>query len=175
MPSWITVQHDKNPTKHVGVVQCNLFLMWYSWKTTHLAVNQPSLHSLKISEIEHWPATIKMWFYKKGDLFKEVCVLYTEWRAAILKWTHKKIWPSPRNENLNLHVLVRTKFLEFILYIDILYIKIKTEKITGPNKVLLVLGRRSLLIVRIVYHNKRCLCIYHTKLFPSREAIYLIR
>jgi len=40
---------------------------------------------------------------------------------------------SPRNENLNL--LVRIKFFNLFL--------IKTEKITGPYKVLLVLGQRT--------------------------------
>jgi hypothetical protein len=40
------------------------------------------------------------------------------------------------HENLNL--LVEIKFLNLFLYF-----LIKTEKFTGPNKVLLVLGRRT--------------------------------
>ena len=47
---------------------------------------------------------------------------------------------SPRNENLNL--LVQIKFLNsFFIYSSNFFIK--TEKITGPNKVLLVLGPRT--------------------------------
>ena len=44
---------------------------------------------------------------------------------------------SPRNENFN--VLVQIKFLNIFLYIS----KKKTNKFTGPNKVLLVMDRST--------------------------------
>ena len=53
---------------------------------------------------------------------------------------------SPRNQNLNF--LVRIKILNFFLY----YSKIKTEKLTDPNKVLLVLGCRT------GGHREVCIC-----------------
>jgi len=55
---------------------------------------------------------------------------------------------SPQNENLNL--LVGIKFLEFMLYTD-KYVK-NTEKFTGLNKVLLVLGWRP----RTGAHRENC-------------------
>ena len=44
---------------------------------------------------------------------------------------------SPQNENFNLQV--RIKFLNLFLYSS----QIKAEKFTDPNKVLLVLGRKT--------------------------------
>lgn len=74
----------------------------------------------------------------------------------------KYILCSPLNENLNL--LAPFKFL--ILFLYTLYIKIKTEKVTGPNKVLWLLGRRTLVLI--------ILCIKFQSSSHSNQVIKIL-